>query len=107
MGCTAYCQEQCEHGEISKEEKLARFVFDTFDNGSKEERDEMESVLKNNFGLTKVGRLLLCMQLPEGHGDRAKCQSDLAGWFKEYDVATPRLLLACRPYQLFTRDLWG
>ena len=63
-------QEQCEHGEISKEEKLARFVFDTFDNGSKEERDEMESVLKNNFGLTKVGRLLLCMQLPEGHGDR-------------------------------------
>jgi hypothetical protein len=35
-------QEQCEHGEISKEEKLARFVFDTFDNGSKEEIDEME-----------------------------------------------------------------
>ena len=79
-------QEQCEHGEISKEEKLARFVFIAYDAGGKEERDEMESVLKNNFGLTKVGRLLLCMQLPEGHGDRAKCQSDLAGWFKD-DVA--------------------
>jgi hypothetical protein len=49
-------QEQCEHGEISKEEKLARFVFDTFDNGSKEEIDEMERVLKNIFGTSKVGQ---------------------------------------------------
>ena len=87
-------QEQCERGEISKEEKLARFVFIAYDAGGKEERDEMESVLKNIFGLTKVGRLLLCMQLPEGHGDRAKCQSDLAGWFKD-DVAFGQMEELC------------